>query len=114
MFIHLSLYAQGRSKEIMCLRTTAPRAASRGEVHPLLDYAHADAHGHPEEKMHKKSGIFFCDTTVIFSYVHNLSTLKKEESADKSTYTPSYPHYPQSRTGFLVENALWKSEMMFC
>ena len=31
------MYAQGRSKGIMCLRTTTPRAASRGEVHPLLD-----------------------------------------------------------------------------
>ena len=30
-------YAQGRNKEIICLHTTAPRAASRGEVHPLLD-----------------------------------------------------------------------------
>ena len=28
-------------------------------------------------KMHKKSGEFFCDTTVILLYVHNLSTLIK-------------------------------------
>ena len=29
-----AFYAQGRSKEIMCLRTTAPRAASREKCIP--------------------------------------------------------------------------------
>lgn len=64
--------------------------------------------------MHKKVSVILYDTTVIFLYVHNLSTHKKGKRGYKSTYTPSYPHYPQTRTGFLVENIWNRNENVFC
>lgn len=64
--------------------------------------------------MHKKILNFTYDTTVIFLYVHILSTEKNDKNCDKLSYTPSYPQYPQVGTGFLVEIESIKYKQLFC
>ena len=52
--------AQGRSKEMMCLRTTAPRAASMGEVHPLLDWVQLLIQRYPYFQMEIDITVLWC------------------------------------------------------
>ena len=54
-------------------------------------------------RMHKIDENCICDTTVIFLYVHKISTSKKVGNTEKWTYAPSYPHYPHKKYGKEVD-----------
>ncbi len=60
--------------------------------------------------MHKNRTNISSDTTVIFFTIHKLSTTEKTKKWIKSTYTPTYPHYPHKLIGFCVDNNTTNNE----
>ena len=79
-----------------------------------LPYADMFILGSEMDKMHKKIRFGKENRTVIFLYVHKISTWIKSPKGLILTYAPTYPHYPHTFLLFLCGMRKEKNKQLFC